>query len=82
MPILVIPTCTRSLQSTGKQGIRYGTHTDRHTTHGHHNFENELAKWVNSVKILLMGDHSSLGIIQSISENQKKNKKNVKKLNI
>ena len=53
MPILAICYSTRSLKSTGKQGLCDITyiHTHKHTTHGHHNLETELAQCAKSVKI-------------------------------
>ena len=49
MAILVIFSLTISVQSTGKQGFRDGTH--RNTTRGHRDRETELPKWANSVKM-------------------------------
>ena len=50
MPILVISSSTRSLQSTGKLGFRDGTHRHTHKTDGHRDLETELAQWEDSVK--------------------------------
>ena len=50
--ICLIHSLIRSHQSKRNQG--FPDKTDTQTTEGHCNVENELAKWVNSVKIILI----------------------------
>ena len=54
MPILVLCSSTRSLQSTGKWVLRDGL--DTHTTDGHSDLETELDKRVDSVKICYISE--------------------------